>query len=190
MIEAGWTCSTTWTDYDLASSCDEICGDGIRFNVLSTYCDTGSNAAAAEDGCNTDCSVEDGWYCYGGDDASADGCYEICGDAYNFGNFECDDGDNSDGDGCDSDCFIEDGWYCYEPSGHRRLSQTADLGNSVCYEICGDINYDHNFGDYACQDSNGNNGDGCTSDCAVEDGFYCYGGDDYTSDTCYEICGD
>ena len=31
-------------------------------------------------------------------------CTEICGDGLNFGNFECDDGNNRNGDGCSSRC--------------------------------------------------------------------------------------
>ena len=40
------------------------------------------------------------------------GCIEICGDGFNFGMVECDDGNLMDGDGCDSKCFIEKGWNC------------------------------------------------------------------------------
>jgi cysteine-rich repeat protein len=64
------------------------------------------------------------------------------------------------------------------------------MNNHVCYEICGDTTYNHNFGDYACQDSNSNNMDGCTSGCLIDEGWYCTGGSTTTSDTCYEICGD
>lgn len=30
----------------------------------------------------------------------------------NFGNYECDDGNNIDGDGCSSDCNVEAGFKC------------------------------------------------------------------------------
>jgi cysteine-rich repeat protein len=40
------------------------------------------------------------------------GCIEICGDGFNFGMYECDDGNLVNGDGCDSKCFIEKGWNC------------------------------------------------------------------------------
>lgn len=41
-----------------------------------------------------------------------------------------------------------------------------------------------------CDDHNYVAGDGCSSACAIEDGWYCYGGDANQKDTCYEICGD
>lgn len=40
------------------------------------------------------------------------GCVEICGDGFNFGMLECDDGNLLNGDGCDSKCRIEKGWNC------------------------------------------------------------------------------
>jgi cysteine-rich repeat protein len=36
------------------------------------------------DGCDEDCYVEDGWYCYGGTHSSPDSCYETCGDGYHY----------------------------------------------------------------------------------------------------------
>jgi cysteine-rich repeat protein len=40
------------------------------------------------------------------------GCIEICGDGFNFGMVQCDDGNLVNGDGCDSKCFVEKGWAC------------------------------------------------------------------------------
>ncbi len=45
-------------------------------------------------------------------DPSYPGCLEICGDGYNFGMVECDDGNLIDDDGCNSKCFVEPGWNC------------------------------------------------------------------------------
>lgn len=39
-------------------------------------------------------------------------CIEICGDGLNYGEYECDDGNNLNGDGCDKDCMIEPGYEC------------------------------------------------------------------------------
>lgn len=41
---------------------------------------------------------------------------------------------------------------------------------SVCRRICGNRRID---GQEECDDGNGVNGDGCTSDCKVEKGFSC-----------------
>ena len=46
------------------------------------------------------------------------GCVEICGDGFNFGMVQCDDGNLLNGDGCNSKCLIEPGWNC---SGGSKL---------------------------------------------------------------------
>jgi cysteine-rich repeat protein len=33
-----------------------------------------------------------------------EGCIEICGDGFNYGSYECDDGNLLDKDGCNSKC--------------------------------------------------------------------------------------
>jgi proprotein convertase subtilisin/kexin type 5 len=45
-------------------------------------------------------------------DPNNQGCVEICGDGFNFGMVQCDDGNLMNGDGCNSKCFIEKGWNC------------------------------------------------------------------------------
>ncbi|CDW80137.1 UNKNOWN [Stylonychia lemnae] len=54
------------------------------------------------------------------DDSSTE-CIEICGDGFNYGFYQCDDGNLINGDGCSSTCSIEQGYYCtpgtkYTPS--------------------------------------------------------------------------
>jgi cysteine-rich repeat protein len=39
-------------------------------------------------------------------------CEEIKGDGFNYGQFQCDDGNNIEGDGCDKNGMIEDGFDC------------------------------------------------------------------------------
>ncbi len=39
-------------------------------------------------------------------------CVEICGDGYNYGQYDCDDGNLVSGDGCNSKCRIEAGYNC------------------------------------------------------------------------------
>lgn len=43
----------------------------------------------------------------------------------------------------------------------------------MTYEVCGD---GFNYGVSVCDDGNTISGDGCSSKCAVEPGYYCYGG--------------
>lgn len=37
-------------------------------------------------------------------DEGATNCVEICGDGYNYGSYQCDDGNIISGDGCSSKC--------------------------------------------------------------------------------------
>ena len=43
-------------------------------------------------------------------------CTEICGDGFNMGEFECDDGNTADGDGCSSKCAVEVNYRCSKGS--------------------------------------------------------------------------
>ena len=43
---------------------------------------------------------------------------------------------------------------------------------------------------FPCDDGNNDNGDGCTFDCFIEEGYQCLGGGFKNSDVCQEICGD
>ncbi|CDW89486.1 UNKNOWN [Stylonychia lemnae] len=45
-------------------------------------------------------------------DDTISGCQEICGDGFNYGSFQCDDGNSINGDGCSSACTIEKGFNC------------------------------------------------------------------------------
>lgn len=83
--------------------------------------------------------------------------------------YDCDDGNTSDGDGCSSDCLVEDGFVC---SG--GTTTTAD----DCYEDCGDgMRFTTSSNTDFCDDGNNVDDDGCDSDCNVEFGYYCEGGD-------------
>jgi cysteine-rich repeat protein len=77
-------------------SCYEQCGDGYDFGTFG--CEDGDNTA--DDGCNADCEVEEGFYCNGGTSSVADTCFEVCGDQFNLGLLPCDDGNDVSGDGC------------------------------------------------------------------------------------------
>jgi len=79
------------------------------------------------DGCNEDCEVEKGWECTEGSMTVEDGCYEVCGDSWNMGQFECDDGNVNylllGNDGCSwavpnnpvtnlASCTVDGGYEC------------------------------------------------------------------------------
>ena len=45
-------------------------------------CDDGNNVNG--DGCDSNCRVEWGWYCFNGGPNNKDTCWEICGDGLDF----------------------------------------------------------------------------------------------------------
>lgn len=59
-------------------------------------------------------------------DELATECEEIKGDGYNFGQYQCDDGNRVDGDGCDGDGNIEEGYAC---TGGSPLSADVCIDN-------------------------------------------------------------
>ena len=110
LIEAGWnwsggssTTKDTWT---------EIWGDGIKFNILTTYCDDANTLNG--DGCNSSWNAESGWKWTGGSTTSADSWYDICGDGINMTPLSSnwDDGNLLNNDGWNTNCKVEVGWNC------------------------------------------------------------------------------
>ena len=182
-VEPGFVCSHT--AFNVSDVCAAECGDGHR--VGNESCDDGNRING--DGCSAVCVVDFGWYCIGGSPMSADNCSTICGDAILSGSEQCDDGawTLARGDGCNSSCFKEAGFDCnYDDITHRLL------GGS-CLPVCGDGLWVLRE---QCDDGNGRNGDGCSSECSVEDGWACGGSgggsppDAITVSACMGICGD
>ena len=66
------------------------------------------------DGCDSNCNLEQGYICQGGDPIHPDTCFDNCGDGLNVVGVApyCDDGNNNPGDGCSSICITEDGVTC------------------------------------------------------------------------------
>ena len=114
-----------------------------------------------------------------------DDCKEICGDGFDWGTYECDDGNRNTGDGCNQNCKVEKGFFCdrKDPDPVGSTINNPD----VCYEICGD---GRDFGFYECDDGNLINGDGCNDLCEIEPGYECKDGNRDNKDTCVEICND
>src|SRR5205823_3591914 len=101
-INDGWYCNTLWsgTGYSTTgSSCFDICQDGY---VQAGF--TNANACDTDgltDGCSATCTVQDGFYCYGGTRTTESTCYETCGDSYDFQVYlDCEDGNPTQYDGC------------------------------------------------------------------------------------------
>ncbi|MBO4349834.1 MAG: DUF4886 domain-containing protein, partial [Proteobacteria bacterium] len=175
--EDGWTCSKP------GNSCVEdpeeieiVCGDGSL--AEGEDCDDGNTDDG--DGCTSDCHVEEGWEC----SQPGNPCTEkpvdaeaVCGDGELAEGEDCDDGNTEDGDGCTSDCHTEEGWTCSEP-GQPCTQEPVET-----QEVCGDGTLAEGE---ECDDDNTADGDGCSSQCKVEDGWTC-------SDagvSCTSVCGD
>ncbi len=166
-----------------------VCGDGNR--TPDEECDDGDRDAG--DGCSDTCTVEPGYRC------SSIGCKAICGDGNLVGSEACDDGDLESGDGCSGGCLVEPFYTCDDSSptvctsviecgnGELEPGEICDPGipgSSACYDsgaracrgfdralvdspVCGNniIELD--------EDCDGDQGEGCTDDCVIEDGFSC-----------------
>ena len=176
--EAGWT----WSGGSSSSkdTCIEICGDGKRFNTLTSYCDDGNTISG--DGWSSTCIVESGHSWTGGSSTTKDTCSEYCGDGTRISTFYtyCDDGNLSGGDGWNTSCGIEIGWSCADGT-----LTTKDR----CTEICGDGIRMNLVGTY-WDDGNNYNGDGCSSVWSVETGWKWIGGSTSSKDVWSENCGD
>ena len=119
-LQDGDGCSSTWAkevgwlwsggSSSVKDSWSEICGDGIKFNSISSYWDDGNNYSG--DGCSLSCAIESKWTWTGGSSTTKDIWTEICGDGvrFNFLITYWDDGNTIDGDGCSSTWSIENGW--------------------------------------------------------------------------------
>ena len=126
-VESGysWTGGTS----TLPDTCSDFCGDGKKFNSLSTYWDDGNNLNG--DGWSSAWAIESGWVCSGGTTLVKDTCTEICGDGKRFNILTTywDDGNLTPGDGCSSTWTVEAYYTC---TGGNSLNK------DTCTEICGD----------------------------------------------------
>ncbi|MBO4351276.1 MAG: DUF4215 domain-containing protein, partial [Proteobacteria bacterium] len=148
-------------------------------------CDDANTADG--DGCSATCAIEEGWKC----EEAGQPCTQmeepqdsVCGDGEMTGDETCDDANTDDGDGCSATCAIEEGWKCEEAG--QPCTQMEEPQDSVC----GDSEI---TGDETCDDGNTQDGDGCSSTCAIEDGWKC----DETGQPCTQVeepqdpvCGD
>ena len=183
-----------------SSVCEPHCGDSKRAG--SETCDDGNTSNG--DGCSSSCAIESNYIWNGGSTSSADtctactaglspdatktSCVATWGDSKRAGSETCDDGNTTSGDGCSSSCAIEAGaiWNGGTTSSPDTCSIcTAGLypntGSTVCEPHCGDSK---RAGSETCDDGNTNNGDGCSSSCAIESNYIWNGGSTSSADAC------
>lgn len=102
---------------------DIFCGNGKWEEYNLEEWDDNNNAN--NDGCNSNCKIEDRWTCTQVVNATSSCNYVACGNEYLDATEQWDDGNLDDGDGCSSTCQIEDCYYC-----------TAGAFKSVCTKQC------------------------------------------------------
>lgn len=112
--EAGWDCTNApqtcnASDVTCATTCVSLCGDGIQTAVED--CDDGNHLN--DDGCSSECVIEEGWNCFGGSLTQATQC-GWCGDGLLEGGEACDDNNTIPGDGCSANCTVEPYYRCLQ----------------------------------------------------------------------------
>ena len=179
-VESGFECLTAGE----ACRIKEYCGDGKLTG--GEVCDDGNDVSG--DGCAADCSeVEADYVCR---EAGMPCALVTCGDGILDEGEVCDNGtDNVDYFVYQGACSKACQWahYC----GDSRLDQIdldngeeCDAGGNVdltayngCTYLCKRVNYCGDSivqGEHEkCDDGNEVNGDGCSSDCRVEEGYLC-----------------
>ncbi|MEM6957239.1 MAG: DUF4215 domain-containing protein, partial [Myxococcota bacterium] len=85
-------CAEGFARIDDDAECVPACGDGNR--TRTEECDDGNTAA--DDGCSTQCEIEDGYVCFEETVGGQSRCLETCGDGLIDAHEECDDGEGND----------------------------------------------------------------------------------------------
>ena len=104
-----------------------------------------------------------------------------CGDSRQMAQEQWDDGNTINGDGCSNTCMIESGYSC--AGGTVTTKDT-------CFILCGDGIPFSSTDKTNWDDGNFDSGDGWSSKCKVETGYYWHHTSQSTPDTCYDIWGD
>ncbi len=160
-VEPNYTCNGS--PQSICTPIGPVCGNGSIES--GEACDDGNTSNG--DGCAFNCSLEACYTCTGSPTSScspvAGSC---CGNGVKQTGEGCDDGNKTSADGCSSTCTVEPNYTCTQnPQGKSSCSPGTG-------SVCG--NGDIESGE-TCDDGNKNNGDGCSSTCAVESGFSCSG---------------
>jgi fibro-slime domain-containing protein len=153
-------------DGNCSSSADSgllgYCGDGVIES--GEQCDDGNSVPG--DGCSGTCQIEPGYTCPTQGKPCVLTVTLTCGDGKIEGNEACDDGNTVSGDGCSSTCTVESGYTCPTPGQPCVLISTTDASGPVCGN--GKVEAGE-----TCDDGNTASGDGCSSTCQIETGYYC-----------------
>ena len=147
--------------------CVDKCGDGMKTDAEG--CDDGNTADG--DGCSSLCVPEPGSKCSHKPYALSSCRPVVCGDGLWDSSDDgskveqCDDGNSEEGDGCDGKCDIEAGARC----GDTKDGQKSKCAKVVCGDGKVESSHDQQVNE-ECDDGNTNDGDGCSSTCAIVGG--------------------
>lgn len=184
------------------SSCHTVCGDGVLTTDEKCDDGNTKGGDGCEADCQSitegyECvfkeSPEGHW--------NISICRSLCGNGIMTGNEKCDDGNTVDGDGCSSHCVNETGFICEGTAPTVCKAECGNNHTAFPYETCdegfdtkGCINCQVQFGYYCnttgqnctcrhgdrkicaeeeCDDGNTYNGDGCSAEGIIEDGWEC-----------------
>ncbi|CAD8120370.1 unnamed protein product [Paramecium sonneborni] len=160
--------------------CTNKCGDGITIDQFE-QCDDGNDIPydgcyQCEFQCELLCTLCEQGVCFEcnqfGWIIQNNQCTSICGDGIVVGNEQCDDMNSIQNDGCYQCKFMCDQYCldCQEGVCNECL-QGMNLINQTCQPICGDGFHLLSF--EQCDDANKDNGDGCDSQCQIENDWIC-----------------
>ncbi len=170
-VDAGEVCDdgNDQEDDDCTTVCRRpTCGDGLMQPGLEEGCDDGNGDPS--DACTNQCQPA----------RCGDGILRTGLTEDDPGYEACDDGNADDGDGCDAECALEAGGECIDADGDQHgegcengpdcNDNEASLQDN-CDE-CGNGVLEVRAGE-SCDDGNQADGDGCSSNCRVEEAQQC-----------------
>ncbi|CAD8089132.1 unnamed protein product [Paramecium sonneborni] len=173
-------CNTRGWELNKNNVCVTVCGDGIVIN-LNEQCDDGNDIPfdgcyLCEFQCEQLCTLCEQGICYEcnqlGWIIKDNQCTPYCGDGLIIGNEQCDDMNSIANDGCYECKFMCD-QYCIECE--DGICKECPIGMHLfglfCQSKCGDGYHLQMF--EQCDDGNNENGDGCNSQCVIEQDWVC-----------------
>ena len=172
-IETGFQCKISLS---FSSFWSPICGDNLIKG--NEKCDDGNNKN--DDGWSSTWKIEHGYSCLKPDPSLPSKWNIVWGDGYRIKTEAWDDGNIIDGDGCSSIWTVEQDYTCFYGSSKTKDTWKIVWGDKMSYSKDPSV----------WDDGNIIPGDGWSSNCKIETGYYCVRSSPLTADVWKEIWGD